>query len=54
MSTPTDNRFALDAAAVVQQLSRDIALDTAQLQVQAIVMRLGADKGLVSLKRAKA
>ena len=25
MSTPTDNRFALDAAAVVQQLSREIA-----------------------------
>ena len=33
---------------------RDIALDTAQLQVQAIVMRLGADKGLVGIKRAKA
>ena len=54
MSTPTDNRFALDAAAVVQQLSRDIALDTAQLQVQSIILRLSSDKGLVSLKRAKA
>ena len=33
---------------------RDIALDTAQLQVQQVVMRLGASKDLVSLKRAKA
>ena len=33
---------------------RDIALDTAQLQVQQVVMRLGADKGLVGIKRAKA
>ena len=33
---------------------RDIAIDTAQLQVQQVVMRLGASKDLVSLKRAKA
>ena len=33
---------------------RDIALDTAQLQVQQVVMRLSASKDLVSLKRAKA
>ena len=33
---------------------RDIALDTAQLQVQQVVMRLSAGKDLVSLKRAKA
>ena len=33
---------------------RDIALDTAQLQVQSIILRLSSDKGLVSLKRAKA
>ena len=33
---------------------RDIALDTAQLQVQAIVMRLNPDKGLVGIKRVKA
>ena len=33
---------------------RDIALDTAQLQVQQVFMRLGADTGLVGIKRAKA
>lgn len=33
---------------------RDIALDTAQLQVQQVVMRLSASKDLVSLKRVKA
>ena len=33
---------------------RDIAIDTAQLQVQSIILRLSSDKGLVSLKRAKA
>ena len=33
---------------------RDIAIDTAQLQVQQVFLRLSSDKGLVSLKRAKA
>ena len=33
---------------------RDIALDTAQLQVQQLLLRLNSDKGLVSLKRVKA
>lgn len=33
---------------------RDIAIDTAQLQVQQVLIRLGADKGLVGIKRAKA
>ena len=34
--------------------SRNLAIDTAQLQVQAVLIRLGADKGLVGIKRAKA
>ena len=33
---------------------RDIAIDTAQLQVQQVFLRLSSDKGLASLKRAKA
>lgn len=48
----TQLREKLATAETAQR--RDIAIDTAQLQVQAIVMRLGAERGLVSLKRAKA
>ena len=49
----TQLREKLATAETAQR--RDIAIDTAQLQVQqAIVMRLGADKGLVGIKRAKA
>ena len=33
---------------------RDIAIDTAQLQVQQVLIRLSSDKGLVGIKRAKA
>ena len=33
---------------------RDIALDTAQLQVQQLLLRLSPDKGLVGIKRVKA
>ena len=48
----TQLREKLAVAETAQR--RDIALDTAQLQVQQVVMRLGADKGLVGIKRAKA
>ena len=33
---------------------RDIALDTAQLQVQQLLLRLNPDKGLVGIKQVKA
>lgn len=48
----TQLREKLAAAESAQR--RDIAIDTAQLQVQQVLIRLGADKGLVGIKRAKA
>jgi hypothetical protein len=48
----TQLREKLATAETAQR--RDIALDTAQLQVQQVLIRLGADKGLVGIKRAKA
>ena len=48
----TQLREKLATAETAQR--RDIAIDTAQLQVQSIILRLSSDKGLVSLKRAKA
>ena len=48
----TQLREKLATAETVQR--RNIAIDTAQLQVQQVFLRLSSDKGLVSLKRAKA
>ena len=43
MSTPTDNRFALDAAAVVQQLSREIAAFQARAVAQRALIAVAAE-----------
>ena len=48
----TQLREKLATAETAQR--RDIAIDTAQLQVQQVLIRLGANKGLVGIKRAKA
>ena len=43
MSTPIDNRFALDAAAVVQQLSREIAAFQARAVAQRALIAVAAE-----------
>ena len=43
MSTPIDNRFALDAAAVVQQLSREIATFQARAVAQRALIAVAAE-----------
>jgi len=48
----TQLREKLATAETAQR--RDIAIDTAQLQVQQVLIRLGAERGLVGIKRAKA
>lgn len=43
MSTPTDNRFALDAATVVQQLSREVAAFQARAVAQRALIAVAAE-----------